>query len=414
MLPVDLFYDIHIHYTEQELRNTQRQIQRLEKEVKSSQSVILSETFPRKKYKSGDLDDVTIFDSIHKFINSTDQFYQYIDDTGKVYRDTCKLVKDDLTKDGGVYETLLQMAEEAVNSPDASGMESFAYKMVKPNVGVEYQFYFIEERKGKSKKSQDDKIHQITILQPYDKLEIVTKEIHPFATVNIVLPIKNKGDIRNIAEQLSEFCGTDKRDGFDCHLFVLFQDRKKEDSTSTEMSLEILKEEITFEMQLIKTDHDISTLQNWFTLIEKQLKKDTLVLYINSYSIFNKAFLHRCVLNSFAGRKAYFPVHFQLLSRISLTDVVSRNNKFHISNKNGYWANAQHDTFCAHRNDIEEINILPATIEELIDDFTVQNIDIIRTADPGLLRLWDPDLCSTTKGTSGINCQKDHRFANLR
>ena len=61
--PVDLFYDVHIHYTEKELRRTEQQILRLEEEVKSSQNTVHSAKDPRRKYKSSDLDKIAIFDS---------------------------------------------------------------------------------------------------------------------------------------------------------------------------------------------------------------------------------------------------------------------------------------------------------------------------------------------------------------
>ena len=411
---VDLFYDVHIHYTEKELHRTEQEILRLEEGVKSSQNTVFSGGDPRRRYKSGDLDKIAIFDSFHKFINSTDQFYQYIDDTGKVYLDTCKLEKEDLTRDGDIYDTVLQMAEEAVG-PEAGDMESFAYRLVKPNVGIEYHFFFIEERsRKKKKKSLDDKVYQVTILQPYGKLEIVTKEIHIATTINIVLPVKNDFDATDTIGKISSICNDQENVQFECAIFVLFQNNENRESTRERLlDLNITVKGTTFKIQLLEAQIDVTNFQKTFELIDTQLNESSLVAFIDPHSIVTKQFLQRCILNSENAQKAYFPVHFQLMHGISLDNFVMYNGKHDISNRNGYWANAEYTTFCAYKEDLTNVHILPVSVKELVDDFTAGGVEVIRTAEPGILKLWDNELCSNGKDFNVDRCIKEHRYDNL-
>ena len=410
--PVDLFYDVHIHYTEKELLRTEQQIARLEEEVKSSQNSMYSASDPRRKYKSGDLDKIAIFDSFHKFINSTDQFYQYIDDTGKVYLDTCKLEKEDLTRDGDIYDTVLQMAEEAVG-PDAGDMESFAYRLVKPNVGIEYHFFFIQERGGKKKKKgQDDKVYQVTILQPYSELEIVAKEIHLGTTINIVLPVENDFDVTDIIGQIASICKDQEKVQFECAIFVIFQNNENRESTRQRLlDLNITDKGTAFKIQLLDAQIEVTNFQKTFELIDDQLNKSSLLAFIDPHSMVTKQFLQRCILNSERTQKAYFPVHFQLMHGTSLDDVAMYNGKYDISNRNGYWANTEYKTFCAYKEDIINLQTLPVTPKELVDDLTAEGIEVIRTAEPGLVNLWNNELCSDKKDFN--RCMKEHRYDNL-
>ena len=414
--PVDLFYDVHIHYTEKELRRTEQQILRLE-EVKSSQNTVHSGKDPRRKYKSSDLDKIAIFDSFHKFINSTDQFYQYIDDTRKVYLDTCKLEKEDLTTDGDIYDTVLQMAEEAVG-PEADDMESFAYRLVKPNVGMEYHFFFIEERNGnkkRKKKSLDHKVYQVTILQPYGELEIVAKEIHLVTTINIVLPVENDFDVTDIIGQIANICSNQGKVHFECAIFIIFQNDENKESTEQKLlDLDILDKATSLNFKLLEAQIDITNFQEIFKLIDTHLNKDSLVAFIDPHSILTKRFLQRCILNSEKTQKAYFPIHFQLLRGISSDNIAIHNGVNDISNRNGYWANAEYKTFCAYKEDISNVQVLPTTMKELVDDFTAGGIEIIRTAEPGLLKLWNNELCSRRKDFNIDRCIKEHRYDNLR
>ena len=415
--PVDLFYDIHIHYTEKELHRTEQQILRLEEEVKSSQNTVHSGKDPRRKYKSGDLDKIAIFDFFHKFINSTDQFYQYIDDTGKVYPDTCKLEKEELTTDGDIYDTVLQMAEEAVG-PEAGDMESFAYRLVKPNVGIEYHFFFIEERNGnkkRKKKSLDDKVYQVTILKPYGELEIVAKEIHLVTTINIVLPVENYLDVTDIISQISNICSNQGKVHFDCAIFVIFQNDENKESTKQKLlGLDISDKTTSLKFQLLQAQIDITNFQKIFKLIDTHLNENSLIAFLDPHSIVTKRFLQRCILNSEKTQKAYFPIHFQLLHGIALDNVAMQNGINDISNRNGYWANAEYKTFCAYKEDISNVHVLPTTMKELVDDFTAGGIEIIRTAEPGLLKLWNNELCSGRKDFNVDRCIKEHRYDNLR
>ena len=129
------------------------------------------------------------------------------------------------------------MAEEAVG-PEAGNMESFAYRLVKPNVGIEYHLYFIEERGGnrkKKKKSPDDKVYQVTILQPYGEVRNCgQRNSPPDNTINIVLPVENDFEVTDTIGQISNICSSEGNVHFDCAIFVIFQNNKNKQSTRAE------------------------------------------------------------------------------------------------------------------------------------------------------------------------------------
>lgn len=407
--PVDLFYDIHIHYTEQRLHQAEQHIQKLEDEIKAASQdnrPYSDEITPQRRqktsYKSNELDQVAIFDSIHKFINSTDEFYQYIDDSGKVYLDTCKLEKEDLTVDGSVYGDILKMAEKSVGSK-AGNMENFAYRLVKPNVGIEYQFFFVEHRRTKSIKSPDDKIYQVTILQPYDKFEIVTKEVHTVNTVSLVVVVREEKDIENAMRYLSHACVNDTTTNVECQVIILIQDLETRETAVSKVK--------ALNVHMIRTGRNIIDLQNSFDLVKGYIRDNSVIAFINSNLILTKSFIHRCILNSNSGQKAYFPVHFQLLSEISPGNDMTN---YYISNDNGFWANAEYDTFCAHTDDIKQIDALPSTTEELMDDLRVRKVEIVRSAEPGLMKFWTKEVCSRESSARKENCEEHYRYVNLR
>ena len=149
-----------------------------------------------------------------------------------------------------MYDTVVQMAEDAVG-PQAADMESFAYRLVKPNVGVEYQFFFIEERERKNsnkKKGADDKVHQVTILQPYDELEIIAKEIHLYTTIHIMVIVQSGLDITNFVNTVHNICSNQQTVHFKCSLLMIFQndnDRLLVQEKLTELNIDDSSVEIS-------------------------------------------------------------------------------------------------------------------------------------------------------------------------
>lgn len=406
--PVDLLYDIHIHYKEQELQTTEAEIYQLQEELRLSDKAFMEE-LPKKKYKSGDLDKIAIFNSMHKFINSTDQFYQYIDDSGKVYLDTCKLEKEDLTQSGSTYAAILKMAEDAIGV-DTSEMQSFAYRFIKPNVGTEFQFYFIEQRKSSSR-NMEDKVYQVTVLQPYGELEITAKEIQSLTTITLMLPSDNPELLIGTVSNLQHICTQKQNLLFVCNVKILLQMTEDEDQTETVENVEKLQQGQNFHLEIIRTTNDLQDLKTSLSLIGNIVQDDSLIAFVNPNITVTRSFLERCILNSVVEKKAYFPIHIQLEPHITTSHLFSQDVL--VEDQAGYWANAEYNAFCTFSKDIQSIGSLPSTVEDLQQDLFARNIDIVRTADPGLFKLWSVRMCSDT-GMTEKECHRKHRYLNLR
>ncbi len=400
---IDMFYDIHIHYTEQELHRKEQEILKLEQELVSANDIKFQESLAKRKYKSAEVDNIALFDSVHKFINSTDQFYQYISDSGKVYLDTCKLEKEDLTKDDAtLFESIAEMAKDAVGLA-ADSMQSFVYRTVKPNVGLEYQFYFIEQRRTDSPSSLDDKVYQITVLQPYGKLEIISKNIHPSPALGLIVPISKHQNATNVLIKLRKSCEFTQ---IKCNAIVVAQD--------SDLGIEAKEssESDSLKVRVVTTKVDIKNLKMVAELTLGEFSDNSVVGFLPPEFIATSSFLHRCFLNSLQSQAAYFPIHFQLYSSFNKDTDRLLDGHLDVSNEIGFWANAKHSVFCSHIQHTKSLDTLPATVADLSEDLTVRGLRIIRDPDPGLLRLWSEQDCDESE--SAEECEENLRYLNLR
>ena len=93
--------------------------------------------------------ETAVFGSDALLNKTSDPLYQYIDQSGRLYLHTCKVRTQHVGREPlSPYREALTLARATLQGEDGGleeeGLEYFTYKVTKPNLGVEYQFYFLQ------------------------------------------------------------------------------------------------------------------------------------------------------------------------------------------------------------------------------------------------------------------------------
>ncbi len=276
------------------------------------------------------------------------QFYQYIDGKGRIYLDTCPTQTLDLNTQGGDYNLARMTAQEAIGQ-NVDAMESFAYREAKPNVGVEYQFYFLDVGSKNYEDDSHDKLHHVTVTQNYGKFDIADKYFQPIRALDLILPIDSTANLEEVLKHVNDMCIASKRGTLKrlCTLHVIMCG----DSNIRPLRGAVRHLRIQYSKLLIKhhtfegSRKDLSGIMNKLLTL---FSDDTLFVFMTNETLLLPGFVYPCISNTIPRKTAYFPVPFQVTTGAGGMD-------HQVHNDMGKWDNQNFDTFCIYRTDLEGV-----------------------------------------------------------
>ncbi len=316
------------------------------------------------------------------------QFYQYIDEKGKMYLDTCPTQSVNLYAQGGDYDLARLTAEEAIGQ-DVDKMQSFAYREVKPNVGVEYQFYFLDVGSTAYEDESHDKLHHVTVTQNYGKFDIVEKYFQPMRTLDLILPIDSTANLEKVFKHVNDMCinskhGSGKRL---CTLHVIMCG----DNNIRPLRGAVRHLRIQYSKLLIK-HHTYEGSKTDLSGIMKKLiplfSEDALFVFMTNETLLQPEFIYSCISNTVPRRTAFFPVPFHLTTKTGVQET-------HIDKDNGKWDNENFETFCIYKTDLQAaVNDRVSFPKSAQDIFRIlqlkRPIKLVRQANKYVLSLYTP------------------------
>ena len=423
------FYALQLHFTRRRIRKTQDEIYRLGKELSRTQRSIL----PKRAAKALELDVSTIFGGDPQINKSSEPFYQFIDSTGNLFLETCKVRKHDLgTRASTSYQKALLLAKKRMQDANrflpSSNFESFAYKVDKPNIGVEYHFYFIEEitesPKGKKAARTKERVYQVIVQQAYGQLEVEYKETQDLKRVNFIVPTSGTGDsLKQFLHNYERVCLEPPDMKGRCSVvFVVFKTSKTvfDDENELETALSALySRHPSSQHQVLNVQGESFTVARTIQMADSVFSRHELLAFIPTDVVFSHEFLYRCQTNSYINKRAYFPVAFQryrqdkAFGAYSLSDVALLESG--LSSAQGFWANSEFSIFCTYNEDLQTFYNLPSSSRDLHNIFKdSETMGVFRAPDPGLLRRWRKDLCSSESSLLRNDCIKEQKYMNMQ
>lgn len=413
------FYKIHLHFTRRKIIKTQDEIYRLGEELSRTRRSVR----PKRDKSVLKFEETTVFGADALQNKTTEQLHQFIDNNGNLYLDTCKVRKHDVgTERTSPYRSALDLAKKQIGSI-ADSFESFAYRVVKPNIGIEYQFYFIQTliyapTIGKRGKPPREKVYQVTVLHPYGKLEMVSKEIQPLKTINFV--VSTSASIESINEFLLNYERVCLRSQLSksprCKLLIILFSKTMNNNihmkvSDIEKKLKLLREKYSeMSTQVMEVKGESVTVARTVQMADSAFSRGDLLAFLPVDAQFNDDFLFRCQLNTFLQKRAYFPVAFQRYDRItSVPDEIT------ISAEDGYWANSDFSSFCAYNEDLQMFDNLPGSSRDMHNMFKASEVvGVFRAPDPGLHFNWKKHVCSIGNSLERSECMKEFKYMNMQ
>ncbi|XP_062290672.1 chondroitin sulfate synthase 3 [Scomber scombrus] len=135
-----------------------------------------------------------------------------------------------------------------------------------------------------------------------------------------------------------------------------------------------------------------------------QLDNDTLLFFCDVDLIFSGDALQRCRDNAVQGHQVYFPVVFsQYNPKIVYGEKASRENKFVLTKKGGFWRDYGFGITCVFKSDLLkaggfDTSILGWGLED-VDLFTKvinSGLKVLRSQEPGIVHIYHPVHCNSS------------------
>lgn len=393
---------IHLGFTHSRIVQTREMILRLDREL--SNNLMSSDNRLKRDEASREVDSSEgVFFLQSLLANSTDESdpANLIDKFGHMYLDNCKVTQID-ADENNAYESAQKLAVQAVGY-DVGEMNGYAFKTDRPNLGTEFQMFYLEKGKKKNKEAKEtrpDKIHHVTVAQPYGEFHIDLKRATSLHTVNIVLNVSstNEPHLEQFLASIANECRVFEELGGSCQIFL-----------PTREQLDNLLQQFGtshFNMDTLNLLPGQTSPGHILDKVKSTFKDNALVLWTSPETILGVDFLLRCHLNARIATKLYFPIAFQKLEPGTSPSAVTTQS--------GFWHNAAYDVFCAYAYDLKRLEIGVTDGVNAYKQFKQMNYDIKRAPELDVQRLWDVTWCQGDSVHFTDRCRQELRYTIMQ